>query len=220
MFMNTCSRQTLLAGSLALAAALACVSPNISAAADDRAVAIVEQVQGDVTLDRGGKSEKLSPGRSITRHDRMATGAAARLALLFRDGSRLVLGENGAVTIDDWRPEQGRTSGALLLDLEAGAVRLTASKPLKAPDKRVELRTPVAVISVRGTDVWSGPIDSATGVIVLAGAIDVRNDAGSVLLDKQHAGTIVRGRSSAPERPRGFNADQVMKAMTTVDFLK
>ena len=111
-------------------------------------------------------------------------------------------------------------SGALLLDLEKGAVRLTASKPQKAPDKRVELRTPVAVIAVRGTDVWSGPIDSATGVMVLAGAIDVRNDAGSVLLDKRHAGTIVRDRSSAPERQRGFNADQVMKAMTTVDFLK
>jgi hypothetical protein len=220
MILNTSCRQTLLAGSFALAAGLGGFSPEITFAADDRGVAVVEQVQGDVTLDRGGKSEKLSAGRPISRHDRLATGATARLALAFRDGSRLVLGENGALTIDDWRAEQGRTSGVLLLDLEKGAVRLTASKPLKAPDKRVELRTPVAIISVRGTDVWSGPIDSATGIIVLAGAIDVRNDAGMVLLDKQNAGTIVRDRSSAPERPRGFNADQITKAMTTVDFLK
>lgn len=202
--------------------AFACTIPLLWApaveAADDRPVAVVEQVQGDVRVNKAGESLPLRVGAAISRHDRLETAGGARVALTFKDGSRLVLGENGRVTIEDWRAEQGRSSGVLLLDLESGAVRLTASKATKAPDKRVELRTPVAVISVRGTDVWSGPIDSATGVMVLAGTIDVRNDAGSVLLDKRHVGTVIKDRNSPPERARGFGADQIMKAMGTIDF--
>jgi hypothetical protein len=211
-------RRALFASSLALAAGLSTPLGHAAWAGEDQHVAIVEQVQGNAGLERDGRLEALKAGQPIARHDRLTTGTGGRLALTFKDGSRLVLGEQGAVTIEDWRPEKGRTSGVLLLDLESGAVRLSASKPQKAPDKRVELRTPVAVISVRGTDLWSGPIDSATGVIVLAGAIDVRNDAGSVLLDKRHAGTVIRDRSTAPELPRGFAADQILKAMMTVDF--
>ena len=218
MFTNVSAYRLNRLGSLAIACTIPMLSALAASAADDRPVAIVEQVQGNARVNKSGESHALRVGAAISRHDRLETAGGARLALTFKDGSRLVLGENGRVTIDDWRPEQGRSSGVLLLDLESGAVRLTASKPTKAPDKRVELRTPVAVISVRGTDVWSGPIDSATGVMVLAGTIDVRNDAGSVLLDKRHVGTVIKDRNSPPERARGFGADQIMKAMGTIDF--
>ncbi len=211
-------RQTLLAGTFALTAHLAGLAPDYSLAADDRQIAMVEQLQGEVVLERGGRIEKLNHGQWLLRYDRLLTRNDARVALSFKDGSRLVLGENGIVTIEDWRPEHGRTAGALLLDLESGAARLIASKPQKAPDKRVEMRTPVAVISVRGTDMWSGPVDSATGIIVLSGSIDVRNDAGSVMIDKRNAGTLIRDRATAPERPRGFSPDQILKAMMTVDI--
>lgn len=187
-------------------------------ATDDRPVAVVEQIQGKATIDKRGSVSPIVTGASVSRYDRLETSAGARLALTFKDGSRLVLGENGRVTIEDWRPEQGRSGGVLLLDLQSGAVRLTASKPAKAPDKRVELRTPVAVISVRGTDVWSGPIESGTGVMVLAGKIDVRNDAGSVLMDKPHVGTIIKDKNSPPEGARGFLPDQIMKAMGAINF--
>jgi hypothetical protein len=217
MIIVSSPRQTLLAGSLAMSA-LAGLQPAPGAAADDRAVAVVEQVRGDVAVDRGGQVEPIAAGRQLLRHDRLTTGPHARVAVAFKDGSRLVLGGDGAVEIEDWRPEQGRAGGALLLDLVAGAVRLTAAKPHKAPDKRVELRTPVGVISVRGTDLWSGPLDSATGFIVLAGSIEARNDAGSVLIDKRHAGTLIRDRHTAPERPRGFAAEQIRQALSTVDI--
>ncbi len=218
MFLRSSIKLFVIAGVIAATTGISINAADPVWAADEREVAVVEQVQGQATLDRTGSPRLLVVDASISRHDRLATGAGARLALTFNDGSKLVLGENGRITIEDWRPEQGRSSGVLLLDLESGAVRLTAAKAKKAPDRRVELRTPVAVISVRGTDVWSGPIDSATGVMVLAGAIEVRNDAGSVALDKPHVGTIVRDRSSPPERARGFGADQIMKAMGAIGF--
>ena len=220
MFALNFSRQTLRAGSLILLAAPWALVPLPGLATARPDIGIVEQLQGEVALERDGVAETLTVGRRIARHDRLTTAVGARVAVTFRDGSRLVLGERGAVTIEDWRPEQGRASGVLLLDLESGAARLTAARPLKAPDKRIELRTPVAVITVRGTDVWSGPVDSGTGIIVLAGAIEVRNDAGSVMVDRRHAGTIVRSRASPPEFARGFSPDQMRKALTMVEFPK
>ncbi len=218
MFSRSNLRNFLLSGVLVTATAVMFVATGPVWAGDDRPVAVVEQVQGRATIDKNGAAHPLLVGASVARYDRLETSAGARLALSFKDGSRLVLGENGRVTIEDWRPEQGRSSGVLLLDLESGAVHLTAAKSSKAPDKRVELRTPVAVISVRGTDVWSGPIDSATGVMVLAGKVDVRNDAGSILMDKRHVGTLIKDRNSPPEGARGFLPDQIMRAMGAIDF--
>jgi hypothetical protein len=218
MFSRSKCCNIILSGAMITAAAITIEPFGPAWAGDDRPVAVVEQVQGKATIDKSGTVSPIVVGAPVSRYDRLETSAGARLALTFKDGSRLVLGENGRVTIEDWRPEQGRSSGVLLLDLQSGAVRLTASKPAIAPDKRVELRTPVAVISVRGTDVWSGPIDSATGVMVLAGKVDVRNDAGSVLMDTPHVGTIIKDKNSPPERARGFHPDQIMKAMGATDF--
>ncbi len=218
MFSRSKYYNILLSGAFMTATVITIEAAGPVWASDDRPVAVVEQVQGRATIDKNGTAQPIVVGATVSRYDRLETSAGARLALMFKDGSRLVLGENGRVTIEDWRPEQGRSSGVLLLDLQSGAVRLTASKPSKAPDKRVELRTPVAVISVRGTDVWSGPIDSATGVMVLAGKVDVRNDAGSVLMDKPHVGTLIKDKNSPPERARGFLPDQIMKAMGAINF--
>jgi hypothetical protein len=211
-------RQFVMAGSVWLLASSGLTAGSGAWASDHKPVAVVDHVQGQVVAERAGVATPLTAGAIVSRFDRLITGVAARLALTFKDGSRLLLGENGAVTIEDWRPEQGRSSGALMLDQDRGALRLTAPKASKAPDKRIELRTPSAVVTVRGTDVWMGPIDDATAVIVLSGAIDVRNNAGSVLLDRAHQGTLVRSRDSAPERARGFGADQIIKAMATTDL--
>jgi hypothetical protein len=218
MFAGIRRPRTVLAGSVLMLAGLYATVATDGGKAFSTAIAYVEQVSGEASLERDGTSERLKAGRAIARYDRLSTAANARLSLTFRDGSRLVLGENGAVTLEDWRAEQGRSPGVLLLELESGAARLTAAAPSKVLNRRVELRTPVAVIAVRDTDVWSGPIDTGTGIILLAGSISVRNDAGSVSLDRRHAGTIVRHRNSAPESPRGFNKEQIMKAMTTVAF--
>jgi hypothetical protein len=38
---------------------------------------------------------------------------------------------------------------------------------------KVQIRTPVAAIDVRGATVWGGPIDNGYGVIVLSGKVTV-----------------------------------------------
>lgn len=211
-------RQTLMAGTMALSAGLFAIGGNEALAFDGRSVGVVEQVLGTVLIERGGERNAAVAGRQLQRHDRLLTLRDARVAVAFNDGSRLVLGDQGDIGIEDWRPERGRSAGALLLDLAAGAVRLTAARPNRAPDRRVELRTPAAVASLHGTDLWSGPFDGATGFIVLAGSVDLRNDAGSVRIDRRNLGTLIGDRRSAPERPRGFSPDQLLRAIAAVEM--
>src|SRR5262249_53989131 len=148
----------------------------------------------------------------------LTTGLGARVLLTFNDGSRVSVGENALLVVADFVAEDGRKTGALILDLVRGAMRLSAAKPVKAPDKRVEVRTPVAVISSQGVDMWSGPLDGQLGVLVIAGKVDVRNDAGWVILDRKRLGTTVSQRAVAPQKPSVWTVESAAKSLTTVAF--
>jgi hypothetical protein len=178
----------------------------------------VDRVQGEARVERGGASAPLKAGDPLRRYDYLKTENGARLSLSFRDGSRLSIGENAFVVIGDYRPEHGRKSGTLILDLREGALRLTAAEPGKAPDKRVEVRTSAGTIAARAMDVWSGPIDGQVGVLLMGGRVDVRNDAGSVVLHKKKLGTIVAHRASAPEKAVRWPSEKVKQAIRSVAF--
>jgi len=187
-------------------------------AAGGRTVARVDRVLGEARVERSGASSSLKAGRWLRRSDALRTGPGARLALTFRDGSRLVMGESAVLVIGNYQPENGRKSGTLILDLRQGAMRLAAAAPAKAPAKRVEVRTRAGSIAARSMDVWSGPIDGKVGVLLIGGRVDVRNDAGSVVLHKKRLGTVVSNRASAPERAVKWPPEKVNQALLTVAF--
>jgi hypothetical protein len=201
--------------------ALAC-APAMGAASqttgNGRPVAKVERVLGETRVERAGTSSPLKAGKWLRRSDTLRTGPGARLSLTFRDGSRLAIGENTLLMIGNYQPEQGRKSGALILDLRQGAMRLTAAEPAKAPAKRVEVRTPAGSIAARSMDVWSGPMDGKVGVLLIGGRVDVRNDAGSVVLHKKRLATMVSHRASAPEKAVRWPVEKVKQALLTVAF--
>jgi hypothetical protein len=207
----------LCASVLALAGAPA-LSAGSKVSGNGRPVARVDRVVGEARVERAGAASSLKPGRWLRRSDSLRTGTGARLALTFRDGSRLVIGESALLVIGDFQPEHGRKSGTLILDLRQGAMRLAAAAPAKAPAKRVEVRTRAGSIAARSMDVWSGPIDGKVGVLLIGGRVDVRNDAGSVVLHKKQLGTTVSNRASPPERAVSWPPDKVKQALLTVAF--
>jgi hypothetical protein len=201
--------------------ALACASAMGAAnrpAGSGKPVAKVDRVLGETRVERAGASRAPKPGTWLRRDDSVQTGPGARLALTFRDGSRLAIGENTVLVIGDCQPEQGRKSGTLIVDLRQGAMRLSAAEPAKAPAKRVEVRTQAGSITARSMDVWSGPIDGKVGVLLIGGRVDVRNDAGSVVLHKKRLGTMVSHRASAPEKAVSWPKEKVKQALLTVAF--
>lgn len=212
----TARRLAVIAASFSTVAALTALAATDRPAAPVDFVGVVERAQGDVRIQRKGQFIDVTQGEAITRRDQLATGANSRLLLSFNDGSRLALGENSVLVIADYIREEGRRSGALILDLLRGAIRLVAAKPQVAPDKRVELRTTAATINSRWVDLWTGPVDDKRAVLVIKGKVDVRNDAGLVTLDRKRLGTLVSNRLSAPEKPAVWPSKRASESLLTV----
>jgi hypothetical protein len=109
-------------------------------------------------------------------NDELRTGANSRLEITFRDDTKLTLGENARVVIDQfvYKPSQGR--GALAVKAAHGAMRFVTGKIGQLKEHDVTVVTASVALAVRGTDVWVGPINGRYGVLLLKGKVDVRGN--------------------------------------------
>src|SRR5258705_7953958 len=132
MLSSTTKRRLAGVGGVVLALAAAVAMAATSRPADPReSVATIDRAQGDAVLERNGVRSPVTSGQLIARRDNLETGDGGRVSLTFQDGSRVSIGENALVVVADFIAEEGRKSGALMLDLLRGPMRLIASTPLK-----------------------------------------------------------------------------------------
>jgi FecR protein len=100
--------------------------------------------------------------------DRIITGRAGEAQLQFRDGTKLVVGENSSIVLDAFVISADNTARQVSIDVVKGAMRfITGSGPKDA----YAISTPTATISVRGTafDLEVEPAGT-TRVAVFSGA--------------------------------------------------
>ena len=81
---------------------------------------------------------------------------------------------------------------------------------------KVQIRTPVGAIGVRGTTVWGGPIIKATEFTVLNGEVTVTGRRGTVTL-KQGQGTMLFG-DGKPRRAAAWPASRMKRAVASITF--
>ena len=187
---------------LVLASALACKQ-----AAAQEAIGSVSRIQGEASATRSGVTRTLGFNAPVILNETVSTGPAARLEVIFKDNTRLTLGENARLTLNRYvyNPLAGR--GTIRFRI-AGAFRFVSGQLSKLARSDVSVRTPVATIGIRGTEFWGGPIEGKYGVLLLGGEIVVSNKAGSVTLSKIGQGTtsprpsirLVRSRPGPPAR--------------------
>jgi hypothetical protein len=167
-----------------LVAVLMCFPASLVAAqaADERSkVGTVEQVRNRAEALYQGDIRPLAPSAPVLYRDLMRTGPAARLKARLADGSELQMGENAELEVDDFVQSAGEQR-SITLDLLKGALRLISGKLQEGAQSSIHVRTPVAILGVRGTDFWVGPIDGAIGVLVITGEVVVASDVGQVSL--------------------------------------
>jgi hypothetical protein len=194
-------------------------SESISANAEDRrTVGMATKVVSPAQVNK----EAAAVGTLAHMNDELRTGAKARLQVNFRDNSELTLGENARVVVDRFifNPDEG--TGEALLKTGVGAFRLATGKISELKDKKITVSTPYATLGVRGTDFWWGPIDGRFGVLLLSESkLEVRNDAGAVLIDKAGYGTDidpVKGANGAPSRPYKWDPSKVARALSQTNI--
>lgn len=205
---------------LALFAALTLPAP---ARAQDsqpspRAVAFVDRVEGESQLMRGAVAALLTARMPIDGGDVVRTGTSGRAAIVFRDATRLLIGADAEIVIDEFAFASGRKSGFAFIDVVRGPIRLTTGAMGKLADRRIEVRLPGALLRLIGTDLWAGPVPKGFGVMLLEGRLEVRNDRGVVTLSEPRSGTVVAGKGTAPSAPHRWSRAAHDQALSLVSF--
>ena len=217
---------------LIVAAWTGLVGIGTTVAADrEQAIGRIEQSFGPARLERSGVVDRVLPAvvaQPVQRGDRLATGPGGHLAITLHDGTRLVLGEVTSITIREFVPPAnemraslwgGHIGGAMRIELQRGIVRLTAAAVERSHRNRSELRTEAGTINAGGAlhdgawDVVARYAANALSVLLLSGRIEVRNLAGSAVLDRPRHGFDEVEVNREPGRAFGWHRDRIERTM-------
>jgi hypothetical protein len=131
-----------------LASLCAIALPLRHAAAQDNAgvAALVRnQVIGELA---GTTARTLVRGDRVFRNEKVATGDASALNVLFLDQTSLALGPNTSIVLDEMVYDPTAARGRVALSVATGVTRFVSGILPKAD---YEIRTPTLIIGVRGT---------------------------------------------------------------------
>jgi hypothetical protein len=183
-----------------------------AAARVERLNGVVEAVAADQTTRRLAVNGTIASGERI-----QVGGAGSNVTLRFRDESRFDIGANGVFVVD--RFEMGRTpeEGAFATRILKGSFRFVTGLIARSRPASMQVRTPVATLGIRGTNV-AGEVDDTSAKIILLTpednpkrrtAIEVANQFGSVVIDQPGFGTEIPDQFSPPSPARRMQVRQV-----------
>ena len=189
-----------------------------AAAQAQESIGAVSRIQGEASGTRGGATRALGLNASVFLNEVVSTGEAARLEVTFTDNTRLTLGEKAELTLDKYVFNPAAGSGTIKFGV-VGAFRFLSGQVSKLASSDVSVTTPVAIIGIRGTEFWGGPIDDqALGVFLIEGAVSVSNAAGEQILSQPGQGTNIATPGAVPGPVTFWPPDKVNRAIATVTF--
>jgi hypothetical protein len=198
---------------LAIATILLSISQTNLASSIGR---VTEQT-GPTEIVRNSKSVVSGVNVGVEMQDTVTT-ARSRVTLAFDDKTTVKITEQSKLVIDDfvYDPKQG--TGKLAVKVALGTARYASGQIAKNSPQSVSVKTPTATVAVRGTD-FSMTVDELGRSLVIllpscdnrgcvTGAIEVSNEAGTVLLDVAYQATLVTSLTSPPSPPSIITVDQ------------
>ena len=185
----------------------------------------VERQKGTASRTSVGATSDLVQGSQIFVGDEIRTGSGARLLILFDDESKLTLGENARITIDQFVYAPGGESSQALA-IVVGVFRFVSGQIGKVRPREVAFSTPVATLGIRGTVFLGGELTVGMpvgqphyGFQINEGAIEVISPGGSVVLDEAGEGTFLPlNRVAAPTPVRQWTAAEAAEAEDALAF--
>ena len=146
------------------------------------------------------------------------TTAKSKVELTFEDKTTVKMTEQSKLVIDDFVYDPNKGTGKLAVKVALGTARYASGQIAKNNPQAVNVKTPTATVAVRGTD-FSMTVDELGRSLVMllpscnekgcvTGAIEVSNEAGSVLLDVAYQATVVASLTTAPTPPTVVTIDQ------------
>jgi hypothetical protein len=154
--LKTAARAALLAG------AMLAIGGPVSALAQEE-VGQVTRVANFAYQTPPGASKAAAYERDPVYHDAEVEAVnEAGAELTFLDGSKLTVGPNSSVVIDDFVYDPSANAGSAALRLTKGMLRYVSGE---MPDDKVRLETDTVTIGIRGTIVKAGILDDGLTVV-------------------------------------------------------
>ena len=133
----------------ALIVAIALALPGAALAAD---AGLVKVSKGSVQIQRGGTKMPAVVGTAVRTSDVIVTGADGSAGITFTDNSLVSVGPNSVFAIDKYRFDTTTHAGEFEGNLKQGRLAAVSGKIVKQAPEAMKIRTPSAVMGVRGTE--------------------------------------------------------------------
>ena len=183
----------------------------------------VTKVRGEVVAAAESGRLTLALGHALHQGYRLLTGADARLEARMKDGTVLTLGERTEFVIQQVTGA-AVNSKSTRFELLKGAFRAVTTAPEATAKLDWQVRTPVAIIGVRGTEVWGGfnllgAGDRTLDVVMLEGkGVFVETPTGMVDLLKAGDGTTVVDADASPAPLKPWGEKKLQAAIESVSW--
>jgi hypothetical protein len=133
----------------ALIVAIALALPGAAIASE---AGLIKVSRGSVQLQRGGAKVPATVGTAIRTSDVIVTGADGSAGITFTDNSLVSVGPNSVFAIDKYRFDTTTHDGEFEGNLKQGRLAAVSGKMVKQSPESMKIRTPSAVMGVRGTE--------------------------------------------------------------------
>jgi hypothetical protein len=130
-----------------LATALLVAGPALAADAG-----LVKVSKGSVQIQRAGATIPAAVGSAVRTSDVIVTGADGSAGITFSDNSLVSVGPNSVFAIDKYRFDSTTYAGEFEGNLRQGKLAAVSGKMVKQSPESMRIRTPSAVMGVRGTE--------------------------------------------------------------------
>lgn len=112
----------------------------------------VKVAKGSVQIERGGQKIPATLGAMVQAGDVVVTGVDGSVGITFLDNSLLSAGPNSVLAIDRFAFDSTTHQGSFESSLQKGTLAVVSGKLAKQSPDAMKVKTPAAVLGVRGTE--------------------------------------------------------------------
>ena len=112
----------------------------------------IKVVKGQVSVDRKGQSLPAQVGMLLESADVVKTGADGSVGITMKDNSLLSAGPNSILSLDQFEFDPTTNQGRFDARLQRGTLAVVSGRIAKKTPQAMTVRTPSAVLGVRGTE--------------------------------------------------------------------
>jgi len=169
-------------------------------------VGAVEEVTGEAFGELDSTRRTLDRAAPVFLSEEVVTGLASRLAMRLGRDTTVKLGEQARLKIDRFLVNAGGEmtlrSGPMLFD----------GRPHHSA---MQIRSPFALIAVRGTRFFAGPSNDRFGVFVARGSVAV-SAAGQQVILREGDGTDIAAPGAPPTPVKRWGTERIRAALASV----